>query len=406
MQKITRSYIFILAAIALGVITALSGQEILLKGADAVATLFMNFLKMIAAPIVFLSITSTLSGMRAFQELRLLGKKVFGYTLLTTLLATAVALFLFLLIDPVSGNKGSAGGLAPSLEGGSYLSFFLNILPENLIRAFLDNNVIAIAFVAFLLGIAALKLEEESRQRLHGIFSAFFKLMLKTTEFIITLMPVAVWAFTTQLILELRAHFEQFSTLMLFLGCVLGANLVQGFVVLPLLLKLKGLSPWKIARGASRALMLAFFSKSSNATLPVSMKCAEGTLGISSKVAHFSLPLCTVINMNGCAAFILTTVLFVCGVNGHLFTPFDLGIWMILATVAAIGNAGVPMGCFFLSSAFLIHMNVPLAMLGLILPFYTFLDMVETALNVWSDLCVTAIVDKEVRQKETVMALN
>ena len=103
--------------------------------------------------------------------------------------------------------------------------------------------------------------------------------------------------------------------------------------------------------------------------------------------------------MNGCAAFILTTVLFVAQLHGVTFTMGDYGLWILLATLAAIGNAGVPMGCFFLSSTFLVGMGVPLTTLGIILPFYAFLDMVETSLNVWSDLCVTAMLDKDLKKK-------
>ena len=99
--------------------------------------------------------------------------------------------------------------------------------------------------------------------------------------------------------------------------------------------------------------------------------------------------------MNGCAAFILITVLFVATSAGLFFSLLQMLPWILISTFAAIGNAGVPMGCFFLSSALLLGMGVPLDLLGLILPLYTFFDMLETALNVWSDSCVTAIVDKE-----------
>jgi Na+/H+-dicarboxylate symporter len=181
----------------------------------------------------------------------------------------------------------------------------------------------------------------------------------------------------------------------MYLLTVVGANLVQGFVALPILLKCKGISPVKLAKASFPALSLAFFSKSSNATLPVTLKCAEAAAGIRAKVAHFSLPLCTIINMNGCAAFILITVLFISTLHGHVFSLLDLGLWIVLSTLAAIGNAGVPMGCFFLTSMFLVGMDIPLTTMGLILPFYAFIDMIETSLNVWSDLSVTAIVDRE-----------
>ena len=392
MKKFLQSYFVVLGALGLGILCGLFGQGIQL--AEIVTTLFMNFLKLIAAPIVFLAIVSTVSNMHGLEEMQKLGKRVLTYTLLTTLLAAMTALLLFVSINPAQGVSFVAGGATVTQEG-SYWTFFLNIIPSNFMKAFLENNVIGLAFVGFLLGIAILKLPQEHGKIAASGFTAMFKAVLKVAEFITLFIPIAIWAFTILLIQDLRANFEHFHSLMLYLSVVLLANLVQGLIVIPTLLKLKGVSPIKTARGVGRALALAFFSKSSNAALPLSLQLAEKNLGIRPKVAQFSLPLCTVINMNGCAAFILTTVLFVAQVYGHAFSAGDYIFWAFLATIAAIGNAGVPMGCFFLSSTFLIWMDVPLTVMGLILPFYTFLDMIETALNVWSDISVTAIVDKE-----------
>jgi Na+/H+-dicarboxylate symporter len=169
------------------------------------------------------------------------------------------------------------------------------------------------------------------------------------------------------------------------------------------MLKVKKISPWKSFKGMMPALTVAFLSKSSNATLPVAMRSLENRLGVSQKVSSFTLPLCSVINMNGCAAFILTTVLFVSMLNGVTFGGFELVGWIFLATLAAIGNAGVPMGCFFLTSAFLIGMKIPLYMMGIILPFYTILDMIETTLNVWSDGCIALTVEKDLKRAEEVL---
>lgn len=396
MQK-THSYIFILIAIFLGIVTSVSQIDFFIKTAEIVSTVFINFLKLIAAPIVFLSIFSTFLGMNGFKETKILGKRIVTYTVLTTLISALVALSLFLIFDPVKGSIQSEN-IVTSMQEGSYISFLLNIVPSNLIQAFLENNVIGIAFVAFILGIASFKLSENVKKPLASFFSSLFQLVLKVTELVVLLLPIAIWAFTTILVKELKANSSQFNGLIIYLGVVLGANLIQGFIVLPILLKMKGLSPLKIAKGGSKALLLAFFTKSSNATLPVTLQCAETKLGIHPKVANFSFPLCTVINMNGCAAFILTTVLFVSGINGHIFSFSDLIMWIFLASLAAIGNAGVPMGCFFLSSAFLVSMKVPIAVMGLILPFYTFLDMVETSLNLWSDISITSIVNKEVKE--------
>ena len=101
--------------------------------------------------------------------------------------------------------------------------------------------------------------------------------------------------------------------------------------------------------------------------------------------------------MNGCAAFILITLFFVCSSQGITFTFWEMIPWVFLSTFAAIGNAGVPMGCFFLTTAFLIGMGVPIKLMGMILPLYSLFDMVETALNVWSDSCITTVVDKELK---------
>lgn len=395
-----KSYLLILLAISLGIVSGLTHGEIVLKAAELTSTLFMNFLQFIAAPIVFLSIFSTLSGMGGFGEMRTLGRRVVSYTVLTTLLAASIALSLFQILHPAEGMGAASLTGSSAAQQASYISFFTNIIPSNLVRAFLENNVIGIAFISFLLGLSTLKLPEENRKILNLFFSSLFKLILKVAELIVWVMPIGIWAFVALLVGGINQSASQFSNLMLYLAVVLGANLAQGLIVLPIFLKVNGLSPLKVAKGASKALLLAFFTKSSNAALPVTLQCAEKQLGIQPKIAHFSLPLCTVINMNGCAAFILTTVLFVSQMNGLVFSLGDLILWVILATLAAIGNAGVPMGCFFLSSAFLIAMGVPLELMGAILPFYAFLDMVETALNVWSDIAVTAVIDKQLTRQE------
>ena len=104
--------------------------------------------------------------------------------------------------------------------------------------------------------------------------------------------------------------------------------------------------------------------------------------------------------MNGCAAFIFTTVIYLMQNNGLHVSLGSMMLWIIVATVAAIGNAGIPMGCFFLSASLLASMNVPITLMGIILPFYSLIDMLETALNVWSDSCVAKVVDEKVRADE------
>ncbi|MCC5831630.1 MAG: dicarboxylate/amino acid:cation symporter [Chlamydiales bacterium] len=400
MKRIFGNFL-LFAAMAAGLLTGWAHIPLLNETAHVVSDLFLRLLKLISLPIIFLAVTSTITGMKSFHEMRRMGRKVLTYTLGTTLVAAAVALLLYVLIDPAASAQAVEGGGVPeTVKQASYFSFVLNIIPSNFFGAFTEGNVMGIVFVALFLSVSILFLPDEQKNFLNKLFSSLFAAMIKMTGFVIKLMPIAIWAFMVLLVKDLQDNYAHFSRIMLYIACVVSANLIQGIIVLPLFLKIKKVSPLKTFRGMAKALAVAFFSKSSNATLPVSMRCAEENLGVKQRVSNFSLPLCSVVNMNGCAAFILTTVLFVSTVNGLTFSTFDLVSWIFIATFAAIGNAGVPMGCFFLTSAFLIGMDVPLYMMGLILPFYTILDMIETTLNIWSDSCITVAVDKDLSEAD------
>ncbi|MBT3394299.1 MAG: dicarboxylate/amino acid:cation symporter [Waddliaceae bacterium] len=389
------SNIFILVAVIIGVVSGYSGSNIVFITASSVSEIFISFLRLLSLPIIFLSITSTLSGMKSLEETKKLTGKVLKYTILTTIIAASTALVLFVIIDPVNTALVAGDAATEIPKQGSYLSYVLDIVPDNVVKAFSDNNVIGVAFMAAILGLAAVTLPEKNRKVLHSLFSSLFAALLKITSVVITVIPFGIWAFTTLFVKDMAKNTAFAHSILLYVICVVGANLIQGFIVLPLLLKYKGLHPGRIARAMSPALLIAFFTKSSNAALPTTMECAQENAGVSQKVASFSLPMCSVINMNGCAAFIITTVLFVSMSAGMAYSIPEMIAWIFIATLAAIGNAGVPMGCYFISSAFLIGMNAPLYIMGIILPIYTLIDMIETALNVWSDSCVTTIVDKE-----------
>ena len=366
--------------------------------ATTVSQLFINLLKLVSLPIIFLSIVSTAAGMESIKEIKHLGKKVVKYTLLTTVIAATVALGLFVAIDPVRG--GLAAGVGQTVEHqGSYYDYLMKTIPSNIVHPFSDNNVIGVLFLAILLSLATLSLPDHNRKVLHSFFSSLYAAIITITTWIIQLMPFAIWAFITLFIRDVKNGLE-FKDIAYYLACVLAANLIQAGLILPLLLKWRGISPVAMFKGMLPALSVAFFTKSSSAALPMALRCAEENVKMSKKVASFTLPLCTTINMNACAAFILTTVLFVSMSNGVSYSPVEMVVWILIATIAAVGNAGVPMGCYFLSSAFLAAMNVPLNILGIILPFYTLIDMLESSINVWSDSCVAAVVNREVEQEE------
>lgn len=400
LSKIFRPNILFAIAVLFGFILGLieipGVSQVIIQVAHVISEIFIKLLKLISLPIIFLSLVSTATGMEDYKQFKFMGLRVIRYTLLTTMLAAAIALCYYLILDPVRGNSELTIAEAVAIDKTSYFDYFLKTIPSNMLRPFVENSVISVMFIAILLSLSIVSLPKEHKAPLHALFHSLYLMIMKITGWIVKLMPLAVFAFLILFLKDVKAGLE-IQAIARYLSVVLLANFTQGLVILPILLKMKGIAPLKLAKEMMPALSVAFFSKSSSATIPMAIKCATERAHISSRIANFSLPLCVTINMNGCAAFIITTVLFVSMSNGMEWSYVEMVGWVVIATIAAFGNAGVPMGCYFLSSAILAAMNVPLSILGIILPFYTMIDMVETALNVWSDSCVTAIVEKEVK---------
>ncbi len=389
----------VLFSILFAIVAYYLNNEVIFEVAKLFSDIFISLLKLISLPLVFLSIVSTISGLKDSIEIKVLLKKTLFYTLLTTIIAAFVALSFYLLIDPVRKNFISNTIESVSDSNHNYFSYLKSLIPSNFVQVFLENNVIGSILIAFLMGGAIISLSKEKQDILHQIFSALFDTLLKIAQGLLKFIPLAVWSFITCFLYELKGGSE-FHSLFWYFACIMSANFVQAFVILPLLMWYKGISPIQTMKGVMPALTLAFFSKSSSATLPTTIECVQNHLKVPKKLSSFILPICTTVNMNACAAFILITVMFVAEMNGHTFSLSEMFIWIFLATGAAIGNAGVPMGCYFMATSYLVSMNVPLYIMGLILPIYTIIDMFETAINVWSDSCITQIINKEFKTQE------
>ncbi|WP_353287893.1 dicarboxylate/amino acid:cation symporter [Wolbachia endosymbiont (group B) of Gerris lacustris] len=386
-------------SILFAVVAYYLNNEVVFEVAKLFSDIFISLLKLISLPLVFLSIVSTISGLKDSIEIKVLLKKTLFYTLLTTIIAAFVALSFYLFIDPVRKNFISNTIESVSDSNHNYFSHLKSLIPSNFVQVFLENNVIGSILIAFLMGGAIISLSKEKQDILHQIFSALFDTLLRIAQGLLKFIPLAVWSFITCFLYELKGGSE-FHSLFWYFACIMSANFVQAFVILPLLMWYKGISPIQTMKGVMPALTLAFFSKSSSATLPTTIECVQNQLKVPKKLSSFILPICTTVNMNACAAFILITVMFVAEMNGHTFSLSEMFIWIFLATGAAIGNAGVPMGCYFMATSYLVSMNVPLYIMGLILPIYTIIDMFETAINVWSDICITQIINKEFKTQE------
>jgi Na+/H+-dicarboxylate symporter len=268
-------------------------------------------------------------------------------------------------------------------------------VPNNIVKPGLEGNVLSLLLLAFAIGFGLSKLPDSENKAvvvkgLLGLQELLFLLI----RGLIWALPLGIVAFSAQLAAQVSAGVVV-DSIGKYVLVVLGGNVVQFFIILPIFLLLRGLNPVHVLGRMMPAVLMALFTKSSAATLPVTMDSAENRLGIRSKVARFVLPICTTINMNGCAAFILVTSLFVMQNGGMPLTLGTILLWLLISVISAIGNAGVPMGCFFLTLSLMSGIGAPVAILGIILPIYTIIDMVETAENVWSDSCVCAMTNHD-----------
>lgn len=387
--------------IVLGILTAYSNNATLHAFSAFIAEVFIKIFKCISLPIIGLSIIVTLSNYTATNGMRTVWRRAMTYTLTTTLIAAAVSCLFYIIIQPgmvEMVRRGSIG--ASKMQSLSYFEHLAHLIPSSILSPFIEQQVMGVLLLGIVIGIAIRFIPDtESRDTVRSFFRGVHGLFMVITGWVIAIIPLGLFGFIATSVTQLRGGMS-IKGIGSYLLVIVMANLVQGFIILPLWLKSKGIKPFEAMKGMLPALSLAFFSKSSVGTLPVTIKTAEKNLNVDPKVSRFVLPLCTSLNMNGCAAFIFATVIFLMQNNGVTITLPMMGLWVIIATIAAIGNAGVPMGCFFLSASLLASMNVSITLLGLILPFYSLIDMLETSLNVWSDACVAKVVNEKMLADE------
>ena len=386
-------------AIVFGIVNGVWGTPETHSVADFIATMFIRLFKFVAIPIIAVSIISTLAGLSRSSGSKKIFRRTVFYTLFTTILAASLAAVLFLIFSPenvsasLSGTEAAAplSSVAANAGGAGYLKYIESVIPDNILAPFLSANVLSVLLISAAVGIAIAKMAPSKAQdTLLNLFLGLQEILFRIVSWIIKVLPLGIFGFFSVLAADLASGVE-LGGLGVYFAAVLTANFVQMFVILPIVLLARGLNPIKVAKAMFPALTVAFFSKSSAGTLPVTMTSAENRLGMRRPVSRFVLPICTTINMNGCAAFILLTVVYLMQNAGADITAGTLIIWIFISTIAAVGNAGVPMGCFFLSASLLAGMNVPILLMGVILPFYAVVDAIETALNVWSDSCVAAM---------------
>ena len=388
-----------IGSLVVGAIFGVLGLEWLNTTADFVAAVYTRLFQLLAVPTIVLAVITTFATFGSKGSGRIFGRTLI-YTLLTTFTAAAVGALLYVVIAPGNlpaeaiSSTTQPSDISPQT---SLYDHILNVIPNNIVKPFLEGNVLSLLLLAFAVGIGLSKLPEgENKSVVVKGLLGLQELLFLLIRWLIWTLPLGIVAFSAQLSAQVSAGVVA-DSIGKYVLVVLGGNVIQFFIVLPLFLLARGLNPIHILGKMMPAVLMALFTKSSAATLPVTMESAEQRLRVRKEIARFVLPICTTINMNGCAAFILVTSLFVMQ-NGC--TPLTLGtilLWLLISVVSAVGNAGVPMGCFFLTLSLMSGIGAPVAILGVILPIYTIIDMVETAENVWSDSCVCAMTDHDLK---------
>ncbi len=388
-----------IVALIVGALLGLIQSEGLQNLINFIASVYTRLFQFVAVPTIALALMTTLSALGVQKNTgRIFGRTII-YTLLTTFAAAFVGLLLYKIIGPANLPmdlvSGGAAEVPQNLSAMSYYDHFLSIVPNNVVQPFLSGNVLGILMVAAAVGLGlAFMPESENKHALMKVVLGLRELLFTLIRALVWALPLGVVAFAAQLSAQVSAGVVV-GSLGKYLAVVMGGNAVQFLIVLPLFLLARGLNPIHVLKKMSPAVMMAFFTKSSAATLPVTMQSAEDNLKVNPEVSRFVLPICTTINMNGCAAFILVTSLFVMQNSGVELTLGTMITWVFISVLSAVGNAGVPMGCYFLTLSLMVGMNANIGVMGVILPLYAIIDMIETAENVWSDSCVCAMTNKD-----------
>ncbi len=400
-NKQGKQIIIWISALIAGAILGCLGISFLNRVFNFVAEVFTRLFQFIAVPTIALAVITTLSELGAKKNTGKIFAHTITYTLLTTFCAALISLILYIIFTPdnIILNNAAQNVLPKSLSALSYSGYLLSIIPNNILQPLISGNVLSVILIsaAFGLGLSFMK-ETENKTALIKVLYGVQELLFTLIRALIKTLPIGILAFSAQLTSQISSG-SSITALGQYTAIVIGGNLIQIFVIIPLFLLVRGLNPFHIFKKMSPALTVAFFTKSSAGTLPVTLSSAENNLKINPQVSRFVLPICTTVNMNGCAAFILVTSLFIMQNAGIELTFGTMLVWLFISVFAAIGNAGVPMGCYFLTLSLMSGAGAPVGLLGVILPIYAVIDMVETVENVWSDSAVCAMTNKDLEKE-------
>lgn len=358
--------------------------------------IFLRALKMIIIPLIFSSIISGVTNMGESQNLRRLSLKTILYYISTSTIAIITGL---VIVNSVQPGVGADLGFEKSVENLAEESitvkdFFTRLIPDNIVEAMSKGDILPIIFFAILFGYFISVSRIKYKNSLTTFFNAMFEVMMKLTLLIIKFAPIGIFGIVAG---EVATNSENLASiagsLAIYTLCVVGGLLFHAFISLPLIMRFVGKArPFAHMKNMATALLTAFSTASSNATLPLTIDALENNTGVSNRISSFILPLGATINMDGTALYECMAAMFIAQVYGVGLAFGQQILLVVLALLTSIGVAGVPMASLIMLVVVLNTMGLPLEGIGLILTVDRILDMIRTSVNVWSDSCGAVVI--------------
>ena len=374
---------------------------------DFVGALFLNALKMLIVPLVVSSIIVGIAGVGGQGGFGRMGLKTITYYLSTSAAAIVVGLLLVNLLQPGIvdgapaqetlglGSDAVAEEIAAKVEGKSatdVVDVFKRMLPPNVFEAAADNGqLLGVIVFSLLFGFFMTRLQPPHAETLKHFWEGVFEVMMKITDVVMKFAPLGVFALVAKVVAD--TGLEVFQSVAVFALTVILALAVHVFIIMPLILGLVGrVNPLRHYRAMAPALLTAFSTASSSATLPLTMECVEKNAGVSNRVTSFVLPLGATINMDGTALYECVAVIFIAQAFGVDLTFTQQLLIVVLALVTSIGVAGIPSASLVAIVVILSVFGIPLEAIGLIYAVDRILDMLRTSVNVFSDSCGAVVI--------------
>lgn len=368
---------------------------------DIAGNLFVNLLKMILIPLVFTSITVGIANLRAHAQMNRVWQYALLYFVMTSAFAVLLGLIVVNIFKPGVGLQvdmfadAMVNFKASDMTVSEFTKTFLNNLFLNPFQAMAEGNVLPTVLFALFLGIALISAGDSRAKTLLSFFSEFFDIIMLMVSWIMVIAPIGIAGLLAKLVATQNP--QLLMSLGKFMAVAIGATLFHGFVTLPVLLfALTGMSPAKFFSGIKEAMVTAFSTASSSATLPVTMSCVEEKLGVNKDIGGFVLPLGATINMDGTALYEAVAAIFVANIAGVELTLAQQVIVFMTSIIAAMGAPGIPSAGMVTMIMVLQSVGLPVEAIAILLPVDRALDAVRTMINVEGDCVGCVVVEKAV----------